>query len=94
MKVNDKNGDLEMSFEEYLQNRHTIQPKTRQLSEVSVEQYVNRLHNLKRLGIYREEKELTEEMLERIEKQYTNGLKHYPRTITYYIEFLNYRERA
>lgn len=81
-----------MSFEEYLQNRHTIQPKARQLSEVSIEQYVNRLHNLQRLGIYHEEKEVTDEILEGIEKQYTNGLSHYPRAIHYYIEFLTYLE--
>lgn len=81
-----------MDFEEYLVNRHMIQPKAKRLSGVSIEQYVNRFHNLERLGIYNGEREITENILTEIEKYYKNGLKHYPRTITYYIEYVTYIE--
>ncbi|GEM_PF-3654137 len=81
-----------MEFLEYLKKRHVLSPGRRPLSEVSAEQYDNRLHNLKRRGIYKDEAEVTEEMLEQIARTYKNGLDHYPRALAYYIEYLDYLE--
>ncbi|WJY26433.1 hypothetical protein [Sporosarcina trichiuri] len=79
-----------MQFIDYLNYRHNIQPGARKLSEVSAEQYANRLHNLQRKGIYHNEDHVTEEMLAEIEKEYKRGLDLYPRTIRYYIEYMEY----
>ncbi|WJY26199.1 MULTISPECIES: hypothetical protein [Sporosarcina] len=79
-----------MKFIDYLKTRHELKPGVRPLSDVSAEQYDNRLHNLKRHGIYSEEREITDGMLEQIDRIYKNGQNHYPRAMAYYIEFLNY----
>ncbi|WP_251638052.1 hypothetical protein [Sporosarcina sp. NCCP-2716] len=83
-----------MEFLEYLKRRHVLGPGRRPLSDVSAEQYDNRLHNLKRRGIYQDEPEVTEGMLEQIARTYKNGLDHYPRALAYYIEYLDYLEKS
>lgn len=79
-----------MSFEEYLSRRHELVKGHKPLSEVSIEQYLNRFHNLKRRGIVTDEHEITEEILQEIDTQYKNGLKHYQLPLRYYIEYLGY----
>lgn len=81
-----------MEFYEYLKKRHVLGPGRRPLSDVSAEQYDNRLHNLKRRGIYQGERQVTKEMLEMIDRTYKNGLNHYPRALGYYLEYLDYME--
>ncbi|WP_040287439.1 hypothetical protein [Sporosarcina koreensis] len=82
-----------MEFIEYLKKRHDLQPGTRMLSDISAEQYANRLHNLQRKGIYQGQSDITDLMLQGIEKEYKRGLDLYPRTIRYYIEYQSYLER-
>ncbi|GKV69219.1 hypothetical protein NCCP2716_17170 [Sporosarcina sp. NCCP-2716] len=81
-----------MEFIEYLRNRHSLQRGAKKLSDVSSDQYANRLHNLLRKGIYNKEKEITDEILRMIENEYKRGIDLYPRTIRYYIEFMAYEE--
>ena len=83
-----------MTYEEYLTARHELVEKSKQLSEVTIEQYVNRFHNLQRRGIYTDEREVTDEILQQIEQQYKNGLQHYPIPLRYYLEYLDYLDQA
>ncbi len=79
-----------MDFIDYLKIRHTLVSGEKQLKDNSAEQYNNRLLNLKRLKIYNGEPELTEEMEKQIAVHYNDSVKAYPRTIKYYIEYMNY----
>ncbi|MGG0644108.1 hypothetical protein ABE021_09220 [Sporosarcina gallistercoris] len=83
-----------MTYEEYLSARHELVENSKQLSEVTIEQYVNRFHNLQRRGIYTNEREVTDTLLQQIEQQYKNGLKHYPIPLRYYLEYLDYLDQA
>lgn len=44
-----------MEFEEYLKYKHSLKKGERKLKEISIEQYINRLENMRREGIYKEE---------------------------------------
>ena len=79
-----------MDFIDYLQMRHTIKNGERQIKERSAKQYQNRLTNLQKLNIYNGEKQISEEIREKIYNHYKDTTNHYPRTIQYYIEFLQY----
>lgn len=83
-----------MTYEDYLTVRHELVAKSKQLSEVTIEQYVNRFHNLQRRGIYTNEREMTDEILLEIEQQYKNGLLHYSIPLRYYLEYLDYLDHA
>ncbi|MBD7909083.1 hypothetical protein [Sporosarcina gallistercoris] len=83
-----------MNFEEYLSARHELVENSKKLSEVTIEQYVNRFHNLQRRGIYTDEREVTDEILQQIEQQYKNGLQHYPIPLRYYLEYLDYMDQT
>lgn len=79
-----------MDFIEYLQYRHKIKIGKREIKEKSARQYNNRLENLQKKKIYYDERNLDEQMLVKIKIHYKDKTNHYPRTIEYYIEFLNY----
>jgi ABC-type microcin C transport system permease subunit YejB len=81
---------ITMEFIEYLLIRHNLIKGQKEIKEKSANQYNNRLTNLIEKNIYNGEKHLDNEMLEQINKHYCDKTNHYPRTIKYYIEFLNY----
>ena len=78
---------------EYLKIRHIVKPGERQIKERSTEQYNNRILNLQRYNIYSGERAVTNQMLRQIHEHYKDTTNQYQRTITYYIEFMTYREQ-
>jgi len=56
-------------------------------------QYNNRLLNLQKYKIYSDERAVTDQMLRQIHDHYKDTTNQYQRTITYYIEFMAYREQ-
>ena len=82
-----------MEFMQYLAIRHTVKPGERQIKDRSAMQYNNRLLNLQRYNIYSGERAVTDQMLRQIHEHYKNTINEYQRTITYYIEFMAYREQ-
>lgn len=83
--------DLYMDFLQYLQMRHEVQIGQKEMNAISARQYNSRLKNLQKKKIYNDENYLDEQMLESIKNHYKDKSNDYPRTIKYYIEFLNYR---
>ncbi|MGG1400166.1 hypothetical protein ABE288_20440 [Bacillus salipaludis] len=81
-----------MNFIEYLISRHLIKKGTRAIREVSARQYNSRLENMKNKNIYNGEKEINEHIIAKIKNHYTDKTNHYPRTLEYYLEYLNYKE--
>lgn len=79
-----------MEFNEYLLMRHQLNCGTKQIGEVSSKQYVNRLDNLIKKGIYNSEENITTDMCKRINAIYANKTNEYERTLRYYIEYKKY----
>ncbi|MEQ6389217.1 hypothetical protein RZN22_07785 [Bacillaceae bacterium S4-13-58] len=52
-------------------------------------QYLNRLENMRREGIYNEEEQLDSTLEERIKERYKDW-KHYKKAIEYYLSSQNY----
>jgi hypothetical protein len=78
-----------LEFKDYLKQKHVLKKGERKLKEVSVEQYINRLENMRREGIYNEEK-LIESVLEgKIQERYKDW-KTYVKTIEHYLSSKNY----
>jgi hypothetical protein len=82
-----------MEFIEYLQIRHERFTGQKPIKEKSAGQYYNRLINLQKKKIYNGEKYRDDQMLKKIKSHYKDTTNHYPRTIDYYIEYLNYLEQ-
>lgn len=61
----------------------------RKLKEISVEQYFNRLDNMRREGIYNEEKTIDSELERKIQERYKDW-ETYVRTIKYYFSSKKY----
>lgn len=83
--------ELYMDFIRYLQMRHEVQIGQKEMNAISARQYNNRLINMKKKKIYNDESYLDEQMLGSIKNHYKDKSNDYPRTIKYYIEFLNNR---
>ncbi|MDO6657860.1 hypothetical protein [Anaerobacillus sp. 1_MG-2023] len=79
-----------MDFIDYLQMRHTIKKGEKQIKERSAKQYQNRLTNLQKKNIYNGETQIREDMHEKIQNHYKDTRNQYPRTIQYYIEYLQF----
>jgi hypothetical protein len=79
-----------MDFIEYLQIRHKLKIGEREIGENSARKYNNRLENLQRKKIYNGEKQIDKQMLLKINILYKDTSRDYPRTIKYYLEYLNH----
>lgn len=73
-----------MDFEEYLMKKHVLRAGERKLKEVSVKQYVNRLDNMRRAGIYNEEKQVDTNLEKKIQARYGDWVT-YVKTIHHYL---------
>ncbi|MCP3028558.1 hypothetical protein [Halobacillus sp. A5] len=82
-----------MNFEEYLLNRHKFIKGEKPIKETSAKQYNNRLVNLKKKKIYKEERQINSQTLANIKRHYKDTTNHYPRTIKYYIEYLEHLDK-
>lgn len=78
-----------MDFVNYLQIRHRTHGG-RGMGGTSAKQYNNRMENMVKYGIYNEEVSVTEEIIEKINKQYVNAKGEYQLTIKYYLEYKSY----
>ncbi|WP_147532292.1 hypothetical protein [Bacillus marasmi] len=78
-----------MEFKEYLRRKHLLNKKEMKLMEISVEQYFNRLENMRRAGIYNEEKQIDDVLERKIQERYKDW-ETYVRTIKYYLSSKKY----
>ena len=78
-----------MDFISYLLIRHHTHGG-RRMGETSAKQYNNRMENMVKYGIYNEEVSVTQEITEKIKKQYVNARGEYQLTIKYYLEYKSY----
>jgi hypothetical protein len=77
-------GDDQVDFKEYLRKKHVLKKDERKLKEISIEQYSNRLENMRRDGIYNNEKHIDSELKRKVQERYSDW-KTYIRTIEYFI---------
>ncbi|MFF2445532.1 hypothetical protein ACFVSW_00415 [Neobacillus sp. NPDC058068] len=81
--VSNRKVDI-LDFKEYLSQKHILKKGERKLKPISVEQYINRLENMRRLGIYKEEKQIDSILVGKIQGQYKDW-KTYVKTIEHYL---------
>lgn len=82
-------SNARMGYREYLTRKHIIKKGEKQLKEISVQQYINRLENMRRYGIYNEENGINDYLRGKIQARYKDW-KTYVKTIEYYIDSKNY----
>jgi hypothetical protein len=78
-----------MEFEEYLKRKHELKKGERKLKIISVKQYVNRLKNIRREGIYNEEKQIDSSLERKLQERYKDW-KTYKRTIEHLLTSKDY----
>ncbi|WP_416150223.1 hypothetical protein ACM26V_04340 [Salipaludibacillus sp. HK11] len=78
-----------MEFREYLQQKHLLKAGERKLKDISIEQYINRLENMRREKIYNEEKQIDSLLERKIQERYQDW-KTYRKTIEHYLSSKNY----
>ncbi|MDQ0257843.1 hypothetical protein J2S74_005306 [Evansella vedderi] len=78
-----------MEFKDYLVQKHVLKKGERKLKEVSVEQYISRLKNMRSEGIYNEEKLIDTVLEGKIQERYKDW-KTYVKTIEHYLSSKNY----
>ncbi|ASF40964.1 hypothetical protein CEH05_18100 [Halobacillus halophilus] len=78
-----------MEFKEYLMRKHELKVGERKIKEISVQQYINRLENMRRDGIYNEEKHIDNILEKKIHEHYRDW-KTYLKTIEHYLSSKNY----
>ncbi|WHY72873.1 hypothetical protein [Fictibacillus enclensis] len=78
-----------MEFEEYLKQKHMLKKGERKLKDISVKQYLNRLENMRRNGIYVEEQQIDFSLKQRVQDSYRDW-KTYLKTIDHYLSSKNY----
>lgn len=78
-----------MDFKEYLLNKHLLKEGEKKLKEISVEQYINRLENMRREGIYNKEKQFDSILEYKIQERYKDW-KTYKKTVEHYLSSKNY----
>ncbi|MGP4060371.1 hypothetical protein [Halobacillus sp. H74] len=79
-----------MDFKEYLMRKHELKKGEKKLKEISVQQYINRLENMRRNGIYNEEKQIDYILEQKIQERYDDW-KTYLKTIEHYLSSKNYQ---
>ncbi|MFD2215298.1 hypothetical protein [Metabacillus endolithicus] len=78
-----------MDFKDYLKYKHVLKKGERKLKEISIEQYINRLENMRREGIYNEEKQIDLVLEKKVQERYKDW-KTYIKTIEHYLYSKNY----
>lgn len=78
-----------MEFKEYLEQKHLLKKGERKLKEISIEQYINRLENMRRIGIYKEENHIDFILEQKIQERYQDW-KTYVKTIEHYLSSKNF----
>ncbi|RFU61261.1 hypothetical protein [Peribacillus glennii] len=78
-----------MEFKEYLEQKHVLKKGERSLKEISIAQYINRLENMSREGIYNEEKQIDPILERKIQERYQDW-KTYVKTIDHYLSSKKY----
>lgn len=79
-----------MDFREYLTKKHILKRGEKELKPISVEQYINRLENMRKRGIYNEEKQIDLALIGKIQNQYSDW-KTYKKTIEHYLAFKTFK---
>lgn len=74
-----------MEFREFLMKKHVLEKGEKKIKEISINQYENRLENLKRKGIYQEENSVDDILRHKIQGEYKK-IDQYVRTIELYIQ--------
>ena len=81
------NGRInKLDFQEYLTQKHILKIGEKKLKPISVKQYINRLENMRRLGIYNDEQQIDSTLETKIKEQYKDW-KTYVKTIELYLSF-------
>jgi hypothetical protein len=75
-----------MYFQDYLSQKHILKKGEKKLKPISVDQYLNRLESMCRLGIYNEEKKIDSILVGKIQEQYKDW-KTYVKTIEHYLNY-------
>lgn len=78
-----------MEFKEYLQNKHILKKGERKIKDKSINQYINRLENLRRAGIYNDEKQIDSVLKQKVQERYKDW-KTYVTTIEHYLSSKKY----
>jgi hypothetical protein len=78
-----------MEFQEYLLRKHELKKDDRKLKRISVIQYVNRLENMRREGIYNEESCIDPALEGKLQNRYKDW-KTYKKTIEHFLSSKNY----
>ncbi|QIZ08468.1 hypothetical protein HFZ78_18585 [Priestia megaterium] len=78
-----------MEFKEYLEQKHLLKKGESKLKEISIEQYINRLENMRRIGIYKDENHIDSILEQKIQERYQDW-KTYVKTIEHYLSSKNY----
>ncbi|QED48082.1 hypothetical protein [Cytobacillus dafuensis] len=78
-----------MEFKVYLKQKHVLKNGERKLKDISEDQYMNRLENMRLRGIYNEEKQI-DSILERKVQEHYRVWKSYLKTIEHYLSSKNY----
>jgi hypothetical protein len=73
-------------FQEYLTQKHILKKGEKKIKPISVNQYISRLENMRRLGIYNEEAQIDSTLEAKIKGQYKDW-KTYVKTIEHYLSF-------
>lgn len=59
-----------MEFKDYLQQKHLLKKRERKLKDNSIDQYINRLENMHRVGIYNDEKQIHSVLEKKVQERY------------------------
>lgn len=78
-----------MEFKEFLMKKHLLEKGEKKIKEISINQYENRLENLKRKGIYQGENSVDDILRQKIQDEYKR-IDQYVRTIELYIQSKKY----
>lgn len=81
-----------MEFKEYLEQKHLLNKNEKKLMDKSIDQYINRLKNLRQKGIYNEENQI-DSILERKIQEHYQDWKMYTKTIEHYLSSKNYANK-
>ncbi|MBU7592626.1 hypothetical protein [Metabacillus halosaccharovorans] len=79
-----------LDFKDYLTQKHLLKKGEKKLKPESVEQYISRLENMRRLGIFNNEKQIDSALVEKIQDRYKDW-KTYVKTIEHYLAFISYK---
>ncbi|MBM7655244.1 hypothetical protein [Neobacillus cucumis] len=78
-----------MEFKAYLEQKHMLKKGEIKLKGNSVNQYINRLENMRRNGIYNEELQITPILEQKIQECYKDW-NTYVKTIEHYLSSKKY----